>query len=160
MFSKKATMAPMKATITEETDAGSFFAVVLLTLLVAFVLLQLVQQLASRMWTPKKKKQEEAMSTLDMIEMHMAEREMYRYSKNVTTPNVFEQYEQDDTSSDGDQSQTQDWDDNITVASLMEVQKKGEFHEFRKKEMEDVDEEEEEEEASSVSRVVSYRLAF
>jgi hypothetical protein len=156
MFSKKATMAPMKATITEETDAGSFFAVVLLTLLVAFVL----QQLASRMWTPKKKKQVEAMSTLDIIEMHMAEREMYRYSKNVTTPNVFEQYEQDDTSSDGDQSQTQDWDDNITVASLMEVQKKGEFHEFRKKEMEDVDEEEEEEEASSVSRVVSYRLAF
>jgi hypothetical protein len=136
MFHKKSKMPPMAATITEETDAGSFFAIVLGTLLIAFVL----PQLASRMWTPKKKKQEEAMSTLDMIEMHMAEREMYRYSKNVTTPNVFEQYEQDDS------DEEIDWDDNITVQSLMEVHKKGDFPEFRKKEMAEVDEEDEEEE--------------
>jgi hypothetical protein len=135
MFGKKSTMAPMKAAIIEETDFGSFFAVVIGTLLVAFVF----PQLASRMWTPKRKKQlEPSMSTLDMIEMHMAEREMYRYSKNATTPNVFEQYEQDDDDI------SVDWDDSITVQSLMEVHKEGDFPEIRK--VERVEEGEEEEE--------------
>jgi uncharacterized membrane protein YhiD involved in acid resistance len=130
MFPFKAKMAPMKATITEETDFGSFFAVVLGTLLVAFVLPNLASRL-SRMLTPKKKKQEEAMSTYDMVEMHMAEREMYRYNKNATTPNVFEPYEQDDSDDE------HDWDDEITVQSFLEVRK------APKSRKEEVEEEEE-----------------
>jgi hypothetical protein len=115
MFHKKSTIAPMKAATTKETDAGSFFAIVLGTFLVAFVF----PRLASRMWTPKKKKQVEAMSRSDMIEMHMAEREMYRHNKNAATPNVFEPYEQED--SDGEEH---DWDDEITVQSFLEVHNK------------------------------------
>jgi hypothetical protein len=142
MFSRKATMPQMKATIIEETDVGSFFAVVLGTLLVAFVL----PQLASRLWTPKKKKQVEAMSTLSMIEVHMAEREFYRYSKNVTTtPNVFEPYEEDDS------GEEHDWDDEITVQSFLEVHKKGDFPEVRKVEEGEVEEEEKAEEEKEVN---------
>ncbi len=139
-------MPQMKATIIEETDVGSFFAVVLGTLLVAFVL----PQLASRLLTPKKKKQVEAMSTSSMIEVHMAEREFYRYSKNVTTPNVFEPYEEDDS------GEEHDWDDEITVQSFLEVHRKGDFPEFRPEfrkveEDEEVEEEEKAEEEKEVN---------
>jgi hypothetical protein len=129
----KSRMAPMKSTITEDADVGSFFAVVIGTFLVAFVL----PQLASRMWTPKKKKVEAISS---MIETRMAEREFYRYSKNATTPSVFEPYEQNDS------DEEQDWDDEITVQSFLEVHKKGDFPEFRKVEEEEEDEEEVEKE--------------
>jgi hypothetical protein len=133
-------MAPIKAAIIEETDFVSFFAVVIGTLLVAFFL----PQLASRMWTSKKTTQVEALSTLDKIEMRMAEREMYRYSKNATTPNVFEQYEQDEDDI------SVDWDDSITVQSLMEVHKKGDFPEIRKVEKTEEEEEETAEEEKEV----------
>jgi hypothetical protein len=131
----------MKSAITEETDVGSFFAVVLGTLLVAFVL----PQLASWLLTPKKKKQVEAsMSTSSMIEMRMAEREFYRFSKNVTTPNVFEPYEEDDSDDE------HDWDDEITVQSFLEVHKKGDFPESRKVKEKEVEEEEKTEEEKEV----------
>jgi hypothetical protein len=95
---------------TEVADAGSFFAVVLGTLLVAFVL----PQLASLILTPKKKEVEAVSSR---IGRRMAEREMYRPSKNASTPSVFEPYEQ----SEDDSDEEHDWDDEITVQSFLEV---------------------------------------
>lgn len=152
-------MAPMKSTITEDTDVGSFFAVVIGTLLVAFVLPQLV----SLMWTPKKKKSE-SISRSSMIEKRMAEREFYRYSGNATTPNVFEPYEQDDSDDE------HDWDDEITVQSFLEVHKKGDFPEFRKEEEEEEEDEKvteekkkdekvEEKEEESASNTSNWRCA-
>jgi hypothetical protein len=143
MFPFKGKALPVKAAIIEKTDVGSFFAVVLGTLLVAFVL----PQLASWLFTSNKKKQvlDEDSSTSSRIERRMAEREFYRYSKNVTTPNVFEPYEEDD--SDGEEH---DWDDEITVQSLMEVHKKGDFPESRKVREKEAKKEEKPEEKQEV----------
>jgi beta-glucosidase/6-phospho-beta-glucosidase/beta-galactosidase len=138
------------STSTEDADVGSFFAIVLGTLLVAFVL----PQLASRMWTPKKKQVE--IATSSMIEMRMAEREMYRYNKNATTPSVFAPYEQ--TEDDGDEY---DFDDEITVQSFLEVHKEGDFPKFRKEEEEEEEEEEveKEEEEEITSSASNWRCA-
>jgi hypothetical protein len=122
-----------KSTSAEDGNVGSFFAVVLGTLLVAFLL----PQLASRMWTPKKKEIE---ATVSMIEMRMAEREMYRYNKNATTPSVFEPYEQTTSDGDGDEY---DFDDEITVQSVLEVHEKGDIPKFPKEEEEEEEEREE-----------------
>jgi hypothetical protein len=99
----------------EDADVGSFFAVVLGTLLVAFVL----PQLASLVLTKKKKEVE---STSSMIGTRMAQREMYRFTTNAT-PSVFERYEHggDDSDDDGEEH---DFDDEITVQSFLEVRKK------------------------------------
>jgi hypothetical protein len=131
------------STEAEDTDVGSFFAVVLGTLLVAFVL----PQLASLIFTPKRKEVE---STSSMIEMRMAQREMYRCTTNATNPSVFERYEHggDDSDDDGEEH---DFDDEITVQSFLEVHKKGDFPEFRKEE-EEVEEEEEEDKREEVKK--------
>jgi hypothetical protein len=99
----------------EDADVGSFFAVVLGTLLVAFVL----PQVASLILMPKKNK--EAESTSSMMEMRMAQREMYRYTTNATTPSVFERYEHN--GDDSDEDEEHDFDDEITVQSFLEVRK-------------------------------------
>jgi hypothetical protein len=139
-----------KSTSAEDADVGSFFAVVLGTLLVMFVL----PQLASRMWTPKQKEVE---ATSSMIEMRMAEREMYRNNKNETTPSVFERYEQTTSDGDGDEY---DFDDEITVQSMLEVHKEGDIPKFPKEEEEEEEEEEEKEEEEEIpSSVSNWRCA-
>jgi hypothetical protein len=131
---RETTIMKSATTEAEDADVGSFFAVVLGTLLVAFVL----PQVASQILRPKKNK--EAESTSSVIEMRMAQREMYRYTKNATAPSVFERYEHSGDDSDDDEEH--DFDDEITVQSFLEVHKKGDFPEFRKEEEEEEEEEE------------------